>query len=71
MIWYKFINHKIINFIKFYLKIKKIICKEIWYNKRLFYPNKINFNFGNCVSFEKIKIEGTYPNIDLVILISA
>jgi len=46
-------------------------CKEIWDRKTLFDPEKINFNFGRCDNFEKIKIEGSYPNIDLVIPISA
>jgi hypothetical protein len=46
-------------------------CKEIWDHKTLFDPKKIKFDFGRCNNFEKIKIEGTYPNIDLVIPISA
>ncbi len=48
-------------------------CKELWYNKRLFDTNKIIFDFGylNKCEFKKIKIEGTHPNIDLVIPVSA
>jgi hypothetical protein len=45
-------------------------CKEIWDRKTLFDPDKINFDFGYCQSFIKLKIEGTHPNIDLVIPIS-
>ena len=42
-------------------------CKEIWDNEKIFNTKKINFDFGRFDNFEKIKIEGTYPNIDLVI----
>lgn len=45
-------------------------CREIWDNQTLFDPEKIRFDFGRCESFEKIKIEGSHPNIDLVIPIS-
>lgn len=46
-------------------------CKEIWDEESLFDPEKINFNFGYCDKFTKLKIEGTHPNIDLVIPVSA
>lgn len=46
-------------------------CKEIWYNKTIFDFKKIRFNFGNINEFSKLKIEGTHPNIDLVIPIVA
>jgi hypothetical protein len=45
--------------------------KEVWDEKTLFEPHKINFDFGYCDGFTKLKIEGTHPNIDLVIPISA
>ena len=45
-------------------------CREIWDHQTLFDPEKIRFDFGRCESFEKIKIEGSHPNIDLVIPIS-
>jgi len=45
-------------------------CKEIWNHSTLFDPEKIKFDFGRCESFEKIKIEGSHSNIDLVIPIS-
>ncbi len=41
--------------------------KEIWNQNSLFDPDKIDFDFGSVKGFEKIKIEGTHPNIDLVI----
>jgi hypothetical protein len=46
-------------------------CREVWDKQTLFDPYKINFDFGYCDGFTKLKIEGTYPNIDLVIPISA
>lgn len=46
-------------------------CKEKWDQQTLFDYKKINFNFGYCNNFEKIKIEGSYPNIDIVIPINA
>lgn len=46
-------------------------CKEIWDRQTLFDPDKIDFDFGYCSGFEKIKIEGIHPNIDLVIPVSA
>ena len=45
--------------------------KEIWDQQTLFDPEKIQFDFGYCDGFTKLKIEGTQPNIDLVIPISA
>ncbi len=42
-------------------------CTEIWDKKSLFDPDKINFNFGYCSNFTKLEINGTHPNIDLVI----
>ena len=45
--------------------------KEIWDQQTLFDPEKINFDFGYCDGFTKLKIEGTHPNIDLVIPVSA
>ena len=45
-------------------------CREVWDKQTLFDPEKINFNFGNCKSFVKLQIDGTHPNIDLVIPIS-
>lgn len=53
-------------------KIKQMnSCNEIWDKKTLFDPDKINFDFGYCNEFTKLKIEGTYSNIDFVIPISA
>jgi hypothetical protein len=46
-------------------------CKEIWDAKSLFDPEKINFNFGYCNTFVKLQIDGTHPNMDLVIPASA
>lgn len=46
-------------------------CREIWDKSSLFDPEKINFNFGYCNSFSKVQIDGTHPNIDLVIPVSA
>ncbi len=46
-------------------------CREIWDQQTLFDPDKINFDFGYCKGFSKLKIEGTHSNIDLVIPISA
>ena len=46
-------------------------CKEIWDQQTLFDPDKINFDFGYCKGFSKLKIEGTHSNIDLVIPVSA
>jgi hypothetical protein len=49
-------------------QIKKMnSSSEIWDKKSLFDPDKINFNFGYCNNFVKLKINGTHPNIDLVI----
>ena len=45
-------------------------CKEIWDKTSLFDPDKIPFDFGYCKNFTKIKIDGTHPNIDLVIPLS-
>ena len=45
-------------------------CKEIWDTKSLFDPDKINFDFGRCNNFTKLQVEGTYPNIDLIVPIS-
>jgi hypothetical protein len=45
--------------------------KEVWDKQTLFDPYKINFDFGYCDGFTKLKIEGTHPNIDLVIPVSA
>lgn len=45
--------------------------REIWDQQTLFDPERINFNFGYCDGFTKLKIEGTHPNIDLVIPLSA
>ena len=45
-------------------------CKEIWDKQTLFDPDKIDFDFGYCSGFTKLKIEGTHPNIDLVIPLS-
>lgn len=45
-------------------------CSEKWDRQTLFDPDKIDFDFGYCKSFDKIKINGTHPNIDLVIPIS-
>ena len=42
-------------------------CVEIWDKKSLFDPEQINFDFGYCNSFIKTQINGTHPNIDLVI----
>jgi hypothetical protein len=42
-------------------------CREVWDSKSLFDPEKINFNFGYCNNFVKLQIDGTHPNIDLVI----
>ena len=42
-------------------------CREIWDHQTLFDPEKIRFDFGRCNNFEKIIIEGSHPNIDLVI----
>lgn len=46
-------------------------CREVWDQQTLFDSEKINFNFGYCNGFTKLKIEGTHPNIDLVIPVSA
>ena len=46
------------------------ISREIWDRRSLFDPEKIRFDFGRCDNFFKIKIEGSHPNIDLVIPIS-
>ncbi len=46
------------------------ICKEVWDSQSLFDPEKIKFDFGYCKSFVKLQIDGTHPNIDLVIPIS-
>ena len=45
--------------------------KEVWDQQTLFDPDKINFDFGYCKGFTKLKIKGTHPNIDIVIPISA
>lgn len=37
-----------------------------WDNKSIPDLGKINFSFGKPISFEKIKINGTHPNIDIV-----
>lgn len=42
------------------------VCKEIWDKKNLFDIEKIDFDFAQCLNFEKIKIEGRNPNIDVV-----
>ena len=42
-------------------------CREIWDTQSLFDPEKINFDFGRCYGFSKVQIDGTHPNIDLVI----
>lgn len=42
-------------------------CREIWDKTSLFDPEKMNFNFGYCNNFVKLQIDGTHPNIDLVI----
>lgn len=47
--------------------VKMNSCKEIWDKQTLFDPEKIDFDFGYCKGFSKIKIEGTYSNIDLVL----
>jgi hypothetical protein len=46
-------------------------CKEVWDSQSLFDPDKIKFDFGYCKSFVKLQIDGTHPNIDLVIPVSA
>lgn len=46
-------------------------CKEVWDTQSLFDPDKINFDFGYCKNFVKLQIDGTHPNIDLVISASA
>lgn len=43
---------------------------KIWNKKSVFNRKKINFEFGKCNNFEKIKINGNHPNIDLIIPIS-
>lgn len=45
--------------------------KEVWDSQSLFDSDKINFDFGYCKSFVKLQIDGTHPNIDLVISASA
>lgn len=56
---------------KFNKQIDKMnSCREIWDHQTFFDPEKIRFDFGRCNSFEKIKIDGTHHNIDLVIPIS-
>ena len=42
-------------------------CKEIWDKQSLFDPDKINWDFGPCYNFSKVIIDGTHPNIDLVL----
>jgi hypothetical protein len=42
-------------------------CKEIWDKNSLFDPEKVNFDFGYCKNFIKLQIDGTHPNIDLVV----
>ncbi len=52
-------------------QIKKMnSCKEIWDQKSLFDPEKVNFDFGYCKNFVKLQIDGTHPNIDLVVPIA-
>ena len=43
--------------------------KKIWNKKTVFNRKKINFDFGKCNNFEKIKINDNHPNIDLIIQI--
>ena len=43
---------------------------KIWNRQSVFSRKKINFDFGKCNNFEKIKINGNHPNIDLIIPIS-
>jgi hypothetical protein len=45
--------------------------REIWDKQSLFDPDKINFDFGYCNNFTKLQIDGTHPNIDLVIPVQA
>ena len=48
--------------------IKKMnSCREVWNQNSLFDPEKINWDFGYCNNFVKIQINGSHPNIDLVI----
>lgn len=49
-------------------KMRSTILYE-WKKNKLFDCNKIgeNFNFGECEIFEKIKIQGNQPNIDLIV----
>ena len=44
--------------------------EKIWNKKTVFNRKKINFDFDKCNNFEKIKINGNHPNIDLIIPIS-
>ncbi len=37
-----------------------------WDNQTIPALSEINFLFGDCKGFEKIKIKGSYPNIDLI-----
>jgi hypothetical protein len=41
--------------------------EEIWDKQSVFNLDQINFNFGQCHNFSKIKINGTNNNIDFVI----
>ena len=46
-------------------------CKEIWDKQSLFDPDKINWDFGPCYNFSKVTINGSHPNIDLIVQILA
>lgn len=48
--------------------IKKMnTSNEIWDKQTIFDPEKIDFDFGRCTNFTKLEINGSNPNIDLVI----
>ena len=42
-------------------------CKEFWDENSLFDTKKIQFDFGPCENFEKIVINSTHPNMDIII----
>lgn len=42
-------------------------CNMTWIKRKIPNINKIRFDFGRCLTFNKIEIKGKHPNTDIVI----